>query len=120
MDAIEERLAQLEEKLREQERALKEQVIARRKSQELREERARDTRREILVGAAILSAIKLGEWPRDKLMALLDLKLLRNVDRALFRLPPLELSEQLEREELEAATMTDEAGNNPNPNPSTL
>lgn len=111
MDPIEERLAQLEEKLREQERVLKGQLIARQKSQEAREERARDTRREILAGAAVLAAIKTGEWSRDKLLALLDLKLLRNVDRALFRLPPLQLSEQLEREELADETLSDEPSN---------
>lgn len=99
MDPIEDRLAQLEEKIREQERIVKEQLIARKKAQDAREERARDTRREVLAGAAVLAAVKTGEWPRDKLLALLDLKLLRNADRALFRLPPMDLPEEPEAEE---------------------
>lgn len=100
MEPLEERIAQLEEKFREQERVVREQLIARQKSQEAREERTRDTRRETLVGSAILGAIKTGEWPRDKLLALLDRKLLRSEDRALFKLPPLELSEETGPDEI--------------------
>ena len=48
-----------------------------------------DTRRKILVGAAILGKVEREEWPRDQLLAMLDATLTRTDDRALFDLPEL-------------------------------
>ena len=49
--------------------------------------RQQDTRRKILVGAAILAKVERGEWPKDKLLEMLDSALTRPDDRALFELP---------------------------------
>jgi hypothetical protein len=40
-----------------------------------------------LVGAAILAKVERGEWPKDKLLAMLDSALTRPADRNLFDLP---------------------------------
>ncbi|WP_298292939.1 hypothetical protein [Thiomonas sp.] len=52
-----------------------------------RNARAHETRRRILIGAAIMHKINAGEWPRDKLLAMMDGYLTRDADRALFDLP---------------------------------
>jgi len=83
MGTIEERIAALEARL-EQLKARKRQIEARKRSIEAK----RDTRRKILVGAVILAKVERGEYPRDKLLALLDASLTRPDDRALFDLPP--------------------------------
>ena len=75
MASIDERIAALETKLK-QEKAKKQQI----------ESRQQDTRRKILVGAAILAKVERGEWPKDKLLAMLDVALTRADDRALFDL----------------------------------
>jgi len=87
--AINEKIEKLEAKLKQQ-KAKRQQIEARRKSAESKAARAKDTRRKILVGAAILAKVDRGEWPRDKLIAMLDTTLTRNDDRALFELDPLE------------------------------
>lgn len=86
MATIENTIASLEAKLK-QAKAKKQQIEARKKALETREERAKDTRRKILVGAAILTKVERGEWPRDNLLAMLDSALTRPDDRALFALP---------------------------------
>jgi hypothetical protein len=53
------------------------------------QKRKDDTRRKILVGAAILKKVGSGEWPREKMMAMLEGELTKNGDRALFGLDPL-------------------------------
>lgn len=85
MATIENTIASLEAKLK-QAKAKKQQIEARKKAIETKEERAKDTRRKILVGAAILTKVERGEWPRDKLLAMLDSALTRADDRALFNL----------------------------------
>lgn len=85
MATIENTIASLEAKLK-QAKAKKQQIEARRRAIESKEERAKDTRRKILVGAAILAKVDRGEWPKDKLLAMLDLALTRPDDRALFDL----------------------------------
>ncbi len=52
-----------------------------------RQERKADTRRKVLVGAAILEKVESDEWPRDKLVAMMDKFLTRDRDRELFDLP---------------------------------
>ena len=86
MATIENTIASLEAKLK-QAKAKKQQIESRKRVLETKEERAKDTRRKILVGAAILAKVERGEWPRDKLLTMLDSALTRSDDRALFSLP---------------------------------
>ena len=86
MATIEERIAALEAKLK-QEKAKKQQIEARKRAAESKAKRSQDTRRKILVGAAILAKVERGEWPKDKLLAMMDATLTRADDRALFDLP---------------------------------
>ena len=85
MATIEDTIVNLEAKLR-QAKAKKQQIEARKRAMEIKEERAKDTRRKILVGAVILAKVDRGEWPKDKLLAMLDTALTRSDDRALFTL----------------------------------
>jgi hypothetical protein len=85
MATIEERIAALETKLK-QEKAKKQQIEARKRAAESKAKRLVDTRRKIMVGAAILAKVERGEWPQDKLLAMLDASLTRADDRALFDL----------------------------------
>ncbi len=44
-----------------------------------------------MIGATILAKVERGEWPQEKLLAMLDAALTREDDRALFDLtPPVE------------------------------
>lgn len=86
MASIDERIAALETKLK-QEKAKKQQIEARKRALESKAKRSQDTRRKILVGAAILAKVERGEWPQDKLLTMLDVSLTRADDRALFNLP---------------------------------
>jgi superfamily I DNA and RNA helicase len=88
MATIDERIAALETKLK-QEKAKKQQIEARKRAAESKVKRSIDTRRKILVGAAILAKVERGEWPQEKLLAMLDASLTRIDDRALFDLPAL-------------------------------
>lgn len=85
MANIENTIASLEAKLK-QAKAKKQQIEARKRALESKEERAKDTRRKILVGAAILAKVERGEWPKEKLLAMLDGSLTRPDDRSLFNL----------------------------------
>ena len=89
MATIEERIAALEAKLK-QGKAKKQQLEARKRAAESKAKRGQDTRRKILVGAAILAKVERGEWPQDKLLALMDVSLTRPDDRALFDLPAIQ------------------------------
>lgn len=86
MAGIEDTIAALETKLK-QAKARKQKLEARKRAAERKVERSQDTRRKILVGAAILAKVERGEWPKDKLLAMLDTALTRDDDRALFELP---------------------------------
>lgn len=86
MATIENTIASLEAKLK-QAKAKKQQIEARKRALETKEERAKDTRRKILVGAAILTKVERGEWPKDELLNMLDTVLIRPDDRALFDFP---------------------------------
>ena len=57
---------------------------------ESKKRRSEDTRRKILVGALILARVERGEWPQEKLLAMLDAALTRDDDRALFDLPAIQ------------------------------
>ena len=86
MGSIDERIAALEAKLK-QEKARKAKILARQRAAQAKLTRQQDTRRKILVGAAILAKVERGEWPKDKLLAMMDATLTRADDRALFGLP---------------------------------
>ena len=86
MASIDERIAALEAKLK-QEKARKAKILARQRAAQAKLTRQQDTRRKILVGAAILAKVERGEWPKDKLLAMMDATLTRADDRALFGLP---------------------------------
>ncbi|WP_312283630.1 mobilization protein [Candidatus Igneacidithiobacillus taiwanensis] len=86
MQTIDERIAALEAKLK-QEKAKKRQIEARKRAIESKRNRSQETRRKILVGAAILAKVERGEWPEDRLLAMMDSALTRANDRALFGLP---------------------------------
>ncbi len=88
MPTIEERIAALEARLK-QEKAKLQKIEARRRAMEAKRTRQQDTRRKILVGAAILAKVERGAWPKEKLLAMMDAVLTRPDDRALFDLPAL-------------------------------
>ena len=88
MAGIEDTIAALEIKLK-QAKAQKQKIEAQKRAAERKLERSRDTRRKILVGAAILAKVEREEWPKEKLLAMLDATLIRADDRALFDLPEL-------------------------------
>lgn len=95
MATVDERIAELETKLK-QERAKKQQIEARHRAAASKLKRSQDTRRKILVGAAILAKVERGEWPRDKLLAMMEATLTRDDDRALFGLPEIPQQVQME------------------------
>lgn len=91
----EQRLAELNEKQAKIERELKqrkERILMQKRQQQMKltnEKRKRETRKKVLIGAAMLAKIEAGEWSRDNLTRLLDGYLKRDDDRALFGLPPV-------------------------------
>lgn len=85
MTDIDAKIAALEEKLK-QEKAKKKLIEARKKAALSKKARADDTRRKILVGAAILAKVERGEWSREKMLEMLSHSLTRADDRALFGL----------------------------------
>ena len=87
MSNIDDRIASAEKRLQ-QLRAQREQMEARQLARILKGQRADDTRRKILTGAVVLAAVEHGEagWSREALMALLNARLTRADDRALFSL----------------------------------
>ncbi len=86
MAGIDDTISTLEQKLK-QAKAKKQQIEARKRAIEAKAKRADDTRRKVLVGAVILAKVERGEWPKEKLDALLSNALTRDDDRALFGLP---------------------------------
>ena len=85
MATIEERIAALEAKLK-QEKTKKQQIEARKRAIESKIKRSQDTRRKVLIGAAILARVERGEWSEEELKAMLAEVLTRPDDRALFGL----------------------------------
>jgi len=86
IDAIDEKIALLEEKLK-KEKEKKRRIEAIQRAQLSKVTRQQDTRRKILVGAMVLAKVECEEWPKEKLLAMLDSSLTRDDDRALFDLP---------------------------------
>jgi len=85
MAGIDDTIATLETKLK-QAKARKQQLEARKRAIDSKKNRANDTRRKILVGAAILAKVEQGEWPKARLLEMMDPFLTRPDDRALFGL----------------------------------
>jgi large subunit ribosomal protein L7/L12 len=79
MPTAEEKLKKLEDR-----RAKLAAQIERIKARQGAEARKTDTRRKILVGAVILELVESGEWPKERLLSLMDKKLSRPTDRVLF------------------------------------
>ena len=87
MPKLGDRISDLEAKLK----ALKtkqQRVDARARALASRRAREEDTRRKILIGAAVLARVDRNELDHDDLQAWLDAHLTRDDDRALFELPP--------------------------------
>jgi len=84
------RLSELNEQQAQIEAELKKKraAITRKKQQQQtkinNQSRKADTRRKVLIGAAVLHKLEAGEWPQERLNALLNGFLTRNDDRALF------------------------------------
>ena len=85
MATIDDKISKLEDQLK-QAKAQRQKVEARKRAAAAKLTRQQDTRKKILVGAAILAKVERGEWPKDKLLAMLDVALTRADDRALFDL----------------------------------
>jgi len=85
IEKAQQRVKDLEEKLK-QAKTLKQKIEARAKAAENKQNRADDTRRKILVGAAILAKVERGEWPKDKMLEMMNKHLVRADDRNLFGL----------------------------------
>lgn len=93
MATVDERIAALKEKLK-QEQEKKAKIEAKKRAAEAKKVRADDTRKKVLVGAVILARVERGEWPADKLLAVMDKALTRSDDRALFGLEKIVKSDQ--------------------------
>lgn len=95
MDAIESRIEAAKKKLK-QLTAQKQQLEARKKAAESKRKRTDDTRRKILIGAAILAKVQRGEWPQARLLAMMDQILTRPEERSLFELPENTTAKQMD------------------------
>lgn len=78
-----EQLEKLEQKKREIERKISEI-----RAKQSAEERKRETRKKVLVGAMILQRVDEGIFPKQDLLNMLDAFLVRDIDRMLFGLEP--------------------------------
>jgi hypothetical protein len=64
------------------------QIDARKRSPAAKDERRKDLRRKILVGAIVLAKVDAGEIPKEDLRRWIEPNITRPDDRALFDLPP--------------------------------
>jgi len=85
MAAIDERIEALEKQLK-QAKERKRKIEAKQKALQNKKDRAAETRRKILVGAAVMAKVARGEWPEGHFNAMMDAALSRADDRALFGL----------------------------------
>lgn len=79
--SLEEQIKELEEKQAKVKAQLKQKKAAAAKKK-----RQEDTRKKILIGSAILAKVKAGTWHEDKMLAMMDEYLDKEMDRALFGL----------------------------------
>lgn len=87
--AAEQRAQEAQKKLQ-QLKAERDRIEARKLAKVIKGQSGNDTRRKILVGAAVLARVERGEWSEAKLLAMLDTYLTRADDRTLFGLPALQ------------------------------
>jgi len=85
MATLDDKIAELEARLKDA-KARKQKLEAQRRAAESKKQRSDDTRRKILVGAAILAKVDRGEWPRSRLLDMMGQTLTRPDDRVLFGL----------------------------------
>ena len=62
--------------------------IVKQRNKESQLKRKQDTRRKILLGALVMNLMDSGSLSREKMMKELDVYLTKDIDRALFDLPP--------------------------------
>jgi len=87
MPKLDEKIAAAEAKVK-QLKVRQRQIDARKRSLAAKNERGKDLRRKILVGAIVLEKVKAGEIPKEDLSRWIEPKITRADDRALFDLPP--------------------------------
>lgn len=87
MPKLDEKIAAAEAKVK-QLKVRQRQIDARKRSLAAKNERGKDLRRKILVGAIVLAKVDAGEIPREDLRRWIEPKITRPDDRALFDLPP--------------------------------
>lgn len=83
MPSIDDKIESLQTKLK-QAKALKAKQEAQKRAQASKAARADDTRRKILIGAAVLSKVEKGEWSESQLCDLLQSFLTKEKDLLLF------------------------------------
>ena len=86
MPKLDEKIAAAEAKVK-QLKVRQRQIETRKRSLAVKNERGKDLRRKILVGAIVLEKVAIGEIPKEDLRRWIDPKLSRADDRALFDLP---------------------------------
>ena len=86
MATIYQQVEKLKERLQVKEARI-EEMEARKRLKDRQKKRKDDTRRKILIGAAVLARVENGDTSQEKLNALLDKHLTKAHDRALFDLP---------------------------------
>ena len=87
MSILDDKISDLETKLK-QAKAKRQQIEARQRAAESERKRTTDTRKKILVGAAVLNKVETDPGFLPRLTTMLDSFLTRPDDRALFDLPP--------------------------------
>jgi hypothetical protein len=87
MPKLDEKIAAAEAKVK-QLKVRQRQIDARKRSLAAKNERGKDLRRKILVGAIVLAKVDAGEIPKEDLRRWIEPKITRADDRALFDLPP--------------------------------
>ena len=87
MPKLDEKIAAAEAKVK-QLKVRQRQIDARKRSLAAKNERSKDVRRKILVGAIVLAKVKSGEIPAADLHRWIEPHIARADDRALFDLPP--------------------------------
>ena len=85
MKTIDDTIATLETKIK-QAKARKQRLEAQKRALGSKQQRADDTRRKILVGAAVLGKVERGEWPKDNFLDIMSQTLTHPQDRCLFGL----------------------------------
>jgi hypothetical protein len=70
-------------------KARKQAIVARAKTLDSKKTRAEDTRKKVLIGAAVLAQIENNPEAQERTKQMMDKFLIRNNDRKLFELSPI-------------------------------